>query len=114
MKAGAKVTLIHVVEPMADSEDAALRSFTTRLSSEADNHLKERAQRFGADGIEVATENRVGKRHAEIVSFAMDQDVDLIILNAHKVTENTAPQSAFTLSHQVALMAPCAILMMKS
>jgi nucleotide-binding universal stress UspA family protein len=113
-KTGARVTLIHVVEPMADSDDETLQAFTTRLTEEAEQHLQKRADKLADLGSSVACENRVGKRHSEIVSFAMENDVDLIIMNSHRVTAATEPQNAFSLSHQIALMAPCAILMLKS
>lgn len=109
-----RLTLIHVVEPIGDGSDKELATFTQKLSKDAEEQLRARAARFDDLDISIACENRVGKRNAEIVAFATDEKVDLILMNTHLITAETAPRSAFSLSHQVALLAPCAILMMKS
>jgi universal stress protein A len=110
----AHVTLIHIVEPIDDAEDEEAKAFTQNLTNEAENHLRERADKLQDLDITVTCENRVGKRNTEIVTYAMDQDVDLILLNSHPITPESGDQNNLGLSYQIALLAPCAVLMLKS
>ena len=112
-KSGARVSLIHVIEPVDESDDEELQAFTRKLTDEAAEQLQERAGRFGDLGIQVVCENPVGKRNAEIVNYAASQGVDLILLNSHIITPDSR-EPAFSLSYQVALLAPCAVLLLKS
>jgi universal stress protein A len=113
-KSKAQVTLIHVVEPVGEVEDEELEAFTQNLSDEAAQKLRQRAERFSDLGINVVCENRLGKRTVEIVSYAASEDVDLILLNSHIITRESQEKPAFSLSYQVALLAPCAVLLLKS
>lgn len=110
----ARVTLIHVVETVDDESDRELQDFTQKLANEAEEHLRERAAQFDDLDVTVTLENRIGHRHAEIVNFAMDNGVDLILMNSHLITPETADKNRVTLSYQVALLAPCAVLLLKS
>jgi len=112
-ESNARISLIHVVEPLEDTGDSTLQSFTQRLTNEAEEKLRKRANQFEELGNTIVCENRVGKRNAEIVSYAIDQNVDLILLNSHPITPETPEASMFSLSYQVALLAPCAVLLLK-
>ncbi|MBT4161263.1 MAG: universal stress protein [Gammaproteobacteria bacterium] len=110
----ARVSLIHVIEPIDDGDDAETQTFTQRLSNEAEEHLRERASTFDDLDTTVICENRVGKRNVEVVSYAIDQHVDLILLNSHLITPETPERNTVSLSYQIALLAPCAVLLLKS
>ncbi len=109
---GAKVTLMHVIEPIEPPDDSAIDSFTSKLIRDAEKHLKTRAQKLLADGIDVSVENCVGSRAKEIVDFAAREGVDMILLNSHMITPESNDQT-LSLSYQVALLAPCAVLLLK-
>ena len=110
----ARVTLIHVIEPVDDHDDTELKDFTESLAKEADKQLLQRAQRFSDICISVICENRVGNRNAEVVACARDTDVDLILLNSHTLDPETPDRTTFSLSYQIALLAPCAVLLLKT
>jgi universal stress protein A len=108
----ASVTLIHVIEPIEPLDDSAIDSFTEQLVREAEKQLTERAHRLRDEGVNVNIENRIGKRAKEIVAFAADEGVDMILLNSHTITPESSDRS-ISLSYQVALLAPCAVLLLK-
>jgi universal stress protein A len=108
----ARVTLIHVIEPIEPIDDSAIDSFTEQLVSKAEKQLAERAHRLRDDGVNVNIENRIGKRAKEIVTFATDEAVDMILLNSHIITPESSDRS-LSLSYQIALLAPCAVLLLK-
>ena len=105
---------MHVVEPVDEIEDEELKAFTEKLTEEAASKLRKRAEMFSDLQITVICENRVGKRNAEIVSYAGSEGVDLILLNSHIISPGDSGKQAFSLSYQVALLAPCAVLLLKS
>jgi universal stress protein A len=108
----ASVTLIHVIEPIEPLDDSAIDSFTEQLVRDAEKQLTERAHGLRDEGVNVRIENRIGKRAKEIVTFAADEAVDMIMLNSHTITPESSDRS-ISLSYQVALLAPCAVLLLK-
>lgn len=108
----ARVTLIHVIEPIEPLEDSAIDTFTEQLVRDAEKHLNERAHRLRDDGVNVNIENRIGKRAKEIVAFSAEGAVDMILLNSHTITPESSDRP-ISLSYQIALLAPCAVLLLK-
>ena len=110
---GARITLIHVVEPVDSFEDSPVDTFTEELAREAEGHLGERARSLREEGIDVGIENRIGNRAKEIITFTVDEGVDMILLNSHIITPERHDRM-ISLSYQVALLAPCAVLLLKN
>ena len=109
----ASVTLLHVIEPIEEPGDSETEKFTEQLIREAEDHLEKLAQRFLNTGIEVNIENRIGKRAKEVASFAAEKSVDIILLDSHAINPEGGERS-ISISYQIALLAPCAVLLLKS
>jgi nucleotide-binding universal stress UspA family protein len=71
------------------------------------------AERFRAEKLDVELEIDVGKRGPEIVRFASDRGVDLVILSSHKVGIGDPVRNWATLSYQVSIICPCPVLLVK-
>ena len=111
--APARVTLLHVIEPIDVAEDSEVQDFTEQLRSQADEQLLAREKRFSDLDITVTSENLIGSRATEIIRFANSNEVDMIILNSHRI-QNGQPENALgKLSYQVAALASCAVLLLK-
>ncbi|MCY2968156.1 MAG: universal stress protein [Planctomycetota bacterium] len=108
----ARVTLLHVVEPIP-AVDAELRKFVDQLAVRADSELEVRAQRFSQAGIAVETKVHVGPRLREIVQASLDRAADLIVMSSHAVDPSRPVQSWNTLSYQVSVLCSCPILLVK-
>lgn len=109
-----QLTLLHVIERIEHLDDEELRDFYDMLEKRATDNLESMAQRAVAQGIRVDRVIEYGKRAYEIVRYAQDHDVQLVLLSSRKV-DLTKPVSANlgTLSHQVSIFCQCPVLMVK-
>lgn len=110
---GAKVSLIHVIEQMSDDGDAELAAFSRGLVEAADKQLMDRASRFRDSDIPVACESLVGNRASAVIQYANRKDVDLVVLSSHAITRPDEEKPAISLSYRIAVLAPCAVLLLK-
>ncbi len=112
----AAVTLLHVIETIhggAESPDPELQSFYERLEQRADSELDARARRFAEAGIRVTQRIRYGHRAVEIVRFAAEHAVDLIIMTSHALDREHTAASLATISYQVSVLCHCPIMLLK-
>lgn len=109
--ADGEVVLLHVIE-MIDDDSSELTGFYRKLEDRA-----REAMRLLTD--ELLGERRVthhvafGRRVDEIVRVARDGTADLIVLASHRVERNDPPRDWLTISHRVAILAPCTVLLVK-
>ncbi len=110
---GAAIILLHVVETIQDVPDQELEGFYGRLRDKAEKRLREWAHRLEAQGAEVRQEILFGRRGAQILRYAREQETDLIVLVSHALDPERAGGGFGTISHQVALLAPCSVLLVR-
>ena len=111
--AGARITLFHVIETLSGANYEEFESFYRELEGRASSHLTSLASRFEGSGLEVAQTVVYGKPAEEIVRFAVDNQVDLIVLASHKVDLSRPGYGWGTLSYKVGVLAPCPVLLVK-
>ena len=109
----AKVTLMHVIEPINVSEDPEIENFLEELQNNADNELKERVKRFDGLDMTVSCEQRVGNRSKEVVTFAYEANVDLIVLNSNPLHGGKSGKLNASVGYQITVLANCAVLLLK-
>ncbi len=109
----ATLSLIHVIETINLPEDDELRSFYAELEKRSRSQLNALARRFDETKTPVDQEVRFGHRAEEIVRFASEQAIDLIVMSSHPIDKESAVRSWNTLSYQVSLLCPCPILLVK-
>lgn len=110
---GAAITLLHVIETLQDEPDEELERFYDRLRGRAERTLRRWERQLAETGFEVRSEILYGKRAQEILGFAEERRIDLIVLASHVVDRSDPAQSFGTLSHQVALLAQCPVLLVR-
>ena len=109
-----RITLIHVVETIDDGEgEEEFHEFYNRLADRAGKKMAELANRYGTDKIDILTEIIYGKRVPEIVKYASENDIDLIILSSHKIEDMESMDGWATISYRVGILAPCPVMMVK-
>ena len=147
--AGARLTLLHVIETIDHVPFEELEDFYAMLQRKAEAGLEELAGRLpeaggggsggggtggtgdegtgsegtgaGADGSDTSgatpaeVRRRVvyGHRARAIVDFAGQQGCDLIVLSSHRVDPERRGEDWATLSHKVAILSPCPVLLVK-
>ena len=104
---GAEVTLLHVIETIENIPVKEMKSFYEQLERKASRNISRLSK--GARGSIV-----YGKRVNEIVKFATKKSMDLIVMSSHKPNLTNPSRDFGTISHRVAMIAPCAVLLVKS
>ena len=107
------VVLIHVIERVAGLEDAEMEDFYAELRSRAANWLNKCAKQLEDKGLSTSQEIAIGKRALEIVRHADSEACDLVVLTSHAASEGRPGWGIGTVSHQVALTAPCSVLLVR-
>lgn len=109
----AEVVLLHVVERIEDDEPE-LEEFYRRLTERARGGLAALAARVAASGRAARSEVVVGRRVEEIVTAAERVGADLLVLGSHPLALDGGLLDGLTISYRVALLASCAVLLVKS
>jgi nucleotide-binding universal stress UspA family protein len=112
LETGGEVTFIHVIETL-DLPFEELAAFYDRLEANAVQTMRELAEPVRAAGVRMHQRIEYGKRAETIVEFAEENDVDLIILNSHRVRLDDPSSGWATLSYKIAILARCPVLLVK-
>lgn len=110
---GAEVVLLHVVETLQDVSFDEMKDFYERLEARARLKLGEAAAPLRAAGAQVREEVVYGRRAELIVAHAEAGGHDLILLSSHRVGPDRPPSGLGTISHRVAVLAGCPVLLVK-
>ena len=108
----ARLTLIHVIETIEYISVEEMRDFYARLELSARRGLNELSDSLSGQGIPAEKVIVLGKRHDEIVRYAIENKVDLILMNSHRVDPHR-PENFGSISYRVAVLSPCAVLLLK-
>jgi nucleotide-binding universal stress UspA family protein len=110
---GGSVTLLHVIETLQDIPVEEMEEFYVTLEQRAEDALGKWAAEFGTEACAVHASIVLGKRSQEILRHARDQGSDLIVLTSHQIDPERAGGGVGTISHQIALLASCPVLLMR-
>ena len=111
---GAQLCLLHVIEIVPGLDEDEMSDFYAGFRQRAQDLLEQHAKQLESRGLPVRQAIRVGKRGREILSYARDEGIDLIMLTSHAATPDVPGWGVGTISHQVALAAPCSVLLIRA
>lgn len=109
----AAVELLHVVERIPGLEDPEIGEFYSELEARARKQLEAWAAPLEREGFEVTLTLRVGKRGTEVLRRVRESQCDLVVLASHPLDPAEPHRALGTVSHQVALVAPCPVLLLR-
>lgn len=110
----ARLTLLHVIETIPGADPAEFESFYRELEKKAQTRLRSLADRCAKKGRKPSMQAVVyGRRADEIVRFAKNNNVDLVVLVSHKVDATDTGPIPGTISYKVGVLAPCPVLLIK-
>ena len=109
---GALVTLIHVIEPL-DLPFEELEDFYGELEARAATAMEAMSRPLQEAGLEHRQQVVYGERAREIVEYAAEQDIDLIVLSSHRQDLDEPTRNLGTLSHKVAILAQTPVLLIR-
>ncbi len=110
--ADGSVKLIHVVQAVPGIDFEEERDFYRRLEASATTQLSALGQRLQDREVSWSALLVVGSRCGEILRAAAS-DVDLIVVSSHRIDLERRGAGAGTLSYQIAVAAPCPVLLVK-
>lgn len=109
-----KITLLHVIQKLVDSEDnEEIGTFYSGLEQRANDQLDASAERFRDAALSIECKTRLGDRPAEIVTFAEEHACDLIVMSSHPINPENVASSLWTVSYRVSILCRCPILLVK-
>jgi nucleotide-binding universal stress UspA family protein len=108
-----EVTLLHVVEVIAEVCAEEDRGFYTRLEQTARDHLARLGHYVAERGVPRREEVVFGHRAPEIVRYAGEVGADLIVLKSHRIDLQNPSAGWGTVSYKVGILAQCPVLLVK-
>jgi nucleotide-binding universal stress UspA family protein len=109
----ASITLLHVIESIDGVERGEMDDFYAELTTAAERHLDDCKNKLAEQGVKVRSAVLRGKRVREIVRYAESEGCELIVIGTHRTDAEDGPNALGTISHQVALMAHCTVMLVR-
>ncbi len=110
---GSRLTLLHVIEAVEGVADREMQEFYQALEGRARTSLTRLQLDLANQQLEAETSIVFGKRTEEIVRFAGEAAVHLIIMSSRKLDPGSPMQPWPTISHKVAVFSPCPVLLVR-
>lgn len=110
---GARATLLHVIETIPGTTFEELADFYRRLEERAREAMAGQVRRADAGGIEITQRVVYGRRAQEIVKFAAEEQVDLIVLASHRLDPAQGQAGLGAISYRVGILSTCHVLLVK-
>ena len=110
---GGSLTLLHVVEVIYGLGLAEDRDFYGRLERRARAHLEKLRGAAGQSKAPFRLEVLFGKPAAEVVRFATEHSIDLIVLTSHRIDLENLGEGWGTLSYKIGILSQCPVLLVK-
>ena len=107
------ILLLHVIETIADAPFEDMQDFYQRLEEKARAGMKVMAESAAEDGIGVEQHVIYGRRATQIVAFAEEKDLDLIVLSSAPLDPSEPSAAWASISHQVAILSHRPVLLLK-
>jgi universal stress protein A len=111
---GGHLTLLHVIELIADSSpEGELKGFYKELEAQAQRKFEALLAEATEDGYHIASTIRYGNRVEEILAYADENNVNLIVMLSHKIDPADPTQHWGTISQKIGLLAQCPVLLVR-
>lgn len=108
-----RVTLLHVIERIDAGDPKAFQTFYRRLENNAEKRMKALTGELQKRGVSARAEIRFGNRVSEILRFAEESRIDLIVMSSHKLRMRVPGENWGTISYKVGILSRCPVLLVK-
>jgi nucleotide-binding universal stress UspA family protein len=105
--------LLHIIETLQDEEPVEMDEFYEELREDAEEKMEAWATDVADKGFEVQSTIVYGERGPEVTRVAEEEDVDLIVMRSHQISREDSGAEVGTVSHQVAVFAPCSVYLVR-
>jgi nucleotide-binding universal stress UspA family protein len=104
-----RLLLLHVIETLQDEDPDEMEAFYNELRQDAEEKMETWAAAVAEEGFEVQSTITYGQRGPKITQVAGEEEVDLLVMRSHQVSRDDSDANVGTVSHQVAVFAPCSV-----
>lgn len=108
-----KIYLLHVIEILADTTFEQFKDFYARLERRAQKQMGTLTKRYQGGQVQVFQKIVYGNRVREILKFARDNKIDLIVMNSHKIDPQDPGQGWGTISYKVGVLSHVPVMLVK-
>jgi nucleotide-binding universal stress UspA family protein len=108
-----EVTLLHVIEVIPGIWPREERAFYNRIEQAARDHLAKLGRDLEERHVPRREEVIFGNRAPEIVRYAVEMGVDLIVLSSHRIDLQNPSAGWGTVSYKVGILSQCPVLLVK-
>ena len=109
----AEIRLLHVVETVAGVDFDSEQDFYRRFYERSQEKLAAKADQLTAQGCTVEFATTYGNRGDEIVQYAIEQEIDLMIVSSPALKADDPRRGLASLSWKLGILAPCDVLLVK-
>ena len=107
-----RIHLLHVIETLQSDEDDEFQFFYDKLRDRALRKMDLMVKKYG-QGEMIDREIVYGHRSLEIIRFAHENHIDLIVLSSHRIESVEPSEGWATISYKVGILSPCPVLLVK-
>ena len=107
------IHLLHVIETIPGFSVEEEPEFYGRLEKRASQHLEALSAPLRGRGFRVESDVIYGPRARTILAETVRMGTELLVIQSHRIDGEQRGEGLGTLSHQVALFAPCPVLLVR-
>ena len=108
-----QVSLLHVIKLIPNTTFDEFADFYQKLEDRAQQELKKLIKPYQHGPVKVEPNLLYGDRVQEILRFTTDQNIDLIVMDSHRIDLANPAQGWGTISYKVSVLAQCPIMLIK-
>ncbi|MCD6305139.1 MAG: universal stress protein [Deltaproteobacteria bacterium] len=108
-----KIHLLHVIEVIANTTFEEFKDFYEKLEERSFKDLDKMTALFHERGVDIAPTVIYGERAHEILRYAHENEIDLIIMKSHRIDVEDRAQGWGTISYKVGILARCPVMLVK-
>jgi nucleotide-binding universal stress UspA family protein len=109
----AQITLLHVIELIDGATFDEFADFYRTLHQQAETKIHDLMAPHRDTTIPISFQLLYGDRTREILRFAEEEGVDLIVLNSRQLDPAKPTQGWGSISHKIGILAQCPVMLMK-
>ena len=108
-----RVTLLHVIEIIESATFEEFEEFYAKLEKNSTKDMEALMLEFEKGQAKIEPRIIYGNRAHEILRFAEENQIDLIVMKSHKIDMGDRAQGWGTISYKVGILAQCPVMLVK-
>ncbi len=108
-----QITVLHVIEMIAKTTFEEFEDFYRKLEERCLKDMDTLIAPYKDSEAKIVPKVLYGNRAQEILRFATDNHIDLIVMKSHKIDVEDRAQGWGTISYKVGILAQCPVMLVK-